>query len=371
MNAPDDFCDSASEYLRSLNRKVARERIPLSGSYDITHRCNLRCVHCYAGPGTQANDPGRELTTSQACAIIDQAVDAGCLFLLISGGEPLIRPDFADLYVHAKQRGLLVTLFTNATLIDERIVDLLAEWPPRSVEISVYGATPETHDRVTGSPGSFERCWKGIRLLCSRGVPVRLKTILMTLNVHEFQGMETLAREQGCSFRCDPAIFPRFNGDRAPLALRVPAHEAVEKELADPKMVRKWKAYHDRVSGLPSSDQLYQCGAGVASFHIDPYGMLQPCLMTRNIQYNLLAGSFREGWQTVASQIAAKKSSPDHRCLSCTHRALCGYCPAFFVAESGNEHIISNYLCDLGKNRHERLAHDPMEATHEEQQQNR
>ncbi len=357
MNSPDDPCSSPSEFLRALNRKVARERIPIAGSYDLTHRCNLRCVHCYCGPAAACSEVQQhELTTRQATSVIDQAAEAGCLFFLISGGEPLLRPDFADIYLHARQRGLLVTLFTNGTLMDDRTADVLAEWPPRAVEITLYGATPETQDRITGTTGSFEQCWKGIRLLRDRGVPVRLKTILMTLNSREYGDMEKLALSNGFSFRSDPAIFPRFDGDRSPLALRVPPAEAVRRELARPEAARKWKTYHDRVAALPPSDRLYGCGAGVTSFYIDPYGMLQPCLMTRNLQYDLLGGSFAEGWRDVLSRIAEKRGSPGRRCQTCAKRALCGYCPAFFLAENGDEGIRSSYLCELGEHRHEQLV---------------
>lgn len=356
MNGPDDFCGGPEEYLWALNRKVARERIPISGTYDPTHRCNLRCLHCYAGPAAPADREHHELTTAQAFSVIDQVVDAGCLFLLISGGEPLVRPDFADIYVHARQKGLLLTLFTNGTLVDEHIADLLAEWVPRTVEISIYGATAATHDRVTGHAGSFEQAWNGIGLLCDRRVNVRLKTILMTVNAHEYHDMEAMAHGHGCGFRCDPAIFPRFSGDRSPLLLRIPARKAAELELSDPETTRRWKAYYERVRELPWSDRLYQCGAGVGSFYVDPYGVLQPCLMTRDIRYNMVGGSFAEGWRDVSSRIAAKRGSPADRCLACKNRALCGYCPAYSMAETGNENAVSTYLCELGESRYNEMV---------------
>ncbi|MBW1897011.1 MAG: radical SAM protein, partial [Deltaproteobacteria bacterium] len=145
------------EYLQRLRRKVTQERIPLSGSIDVTHRCNLRCVHCYLGEKqSHWEKRGKELSTAQWISIIDEITEAGCLHLLISGGEPLTRRDFAEIYSHARTNGLLVTVFTNGTLITDRVLELFRDLPPRIVEISLYGATAATYERVTRVKGSYE-----------------------------------------------------------------------------------------------------------------------------------------------------------------------------------------------------------------------
>ena len=264
---------SNKEYLRQFNKKAVEQRIPLSGSIDLTHRCNLRCVHCYLGDKTKILGNGkRELSTAQWLSIIDQITEAGCLNLLITGGEPLLRKDFAEIYAHARTNGLLVTVFTNGTLITESILKLFKDLPPNTVEISLYGATAETYEKITGIKGSYEKCLQGIQRLLNQKIHLKLKTILMTLNCHEFYDIENMAKAYGVKFRFDAAIFPCLNGDKTPLKLRVPPEEVVEKEFADPERSLQWKNFFERMQGYSVLDTLYNCGTGLTYFHIDPYG---------------------------------------------------------------------------------------------------
>jgi len=161
------------------------------------------------------------MSTGKVLDIIDEITDAGCLHLLITGGEPLLRDDFPAIYGHAKKRGLLVTIFSNGTLITERVIGMFRELPPHEVEISLYGATAPTYEKITGVPGSYEKCMLGIKLLAENNIKVNLKTILMTLNSHELSEMEKIARGFGARFRFDAAISPCFGGDKTPLKLRV------------------------------------------------------------------------------------------------------------------------------------------------------
>jgi radical SAM protein with 4Fe4S-binding SPASM domain len=341
---------SDKEYLQQFNRKVAEQRVPLFGSIDLTHRCNLRCVHCYLGGKAGARGNGKqELGTDQWISIIDEITDAGCLYLLITGGEPLLRKDFKEIYCHAKANGLLVTVFTNGTMVTEEILELFQDLPPRAVEISLYGATAPTYEKITAVKGSYGQCLKGIHSLLDHRINLKLKTILMTLNRHEFYDMETMAKEYGAKFRFDAAIFPSMDGDKAPLGLRVSPEEAIEKEFSDGDRSRQWKYFFERMQGLSLPDTLYNCGTGLTSFHIDPYGRLQPCLMVTNLRYDLLEGSFREGWLDVIPRVRERKAGAAYSCNQCEKMALCGFCPGFFELENGAEHIYSEYLCALGK----------------------
>jgi radical SAM protein with 4Fe4S-binding SPASM domain len=343
---------SDKAYLQQFQNKVATRHIPLLGSIDLTHRCNLRCVHCYLGDKEVINGKrGEELGTAQWISIIDQITDAGCLYLLITGGEPLLRKDFGDIYRHAKKNGLLVTVFTNGTLITADIIGLFSDLPPRAVEISLYGATAPTYEKITGVHGSYDKCRDNIEKLLNHQINLRLKTILMTLNRHEFYDIENMAKEYGVKFRFDPAIFPCSNGDKAPVQMRIQPGEAVKIEFSDKDRSRQWKDYFERMKGIRISDVLYKCGAGRNSFHIDPYGRLQPCLMVSHLQYNLLAGDFRSGWGEVLPQLRGKQICASSLCNNCEKISLCGFCPAFFELETGAEDICSDYLCALGQYR--------------------
>lgn len=341
------------EYLQQFNRKVAQQRIPIAGSFNLTNHCNLRCVHCYLD---RKYDKGKELSTAAWHGIIDEITEAGCLYLLLTGGEPLLREDFADIYRHARTNGLIVTVFTNGTHINAEHIELFKEFPPRMVEISLYGATDATYERVTGVPGSYQLCRQGIQQLWEHRIPFGLKMILMTLNRHEFYDIKNIAEDYGVRFRFDAAIFPQFNGEKAPINLRVTPEEAVEKEFSDAQRFQQWQEFFERMERVTASDALYRCGAGLANFHITADGKLQPCLMAKEPQYDLLAGSFTTGWYEVIPRIRREKVRKDFVCRQCEKIALCGYCPAFFELENDAETVPSRYLCALGESRFNRLT---------------
>lgn len=349
---------SNKEYLEHFRKKVAQQRVPLSGSLDLTHRCNLRCVHCYLGDQRSIRkDSKAELSTAQWMSIMDDLREAGCLHLLITGGEPLLRRDFEEIYRHAKSNGFLVTVFTNGTLVTDSILKIFDDLPPRAVEISLYGATPATYERVTGIRGSYAQCLEGIQGLLDRQINLSLKTILMTLNRHEFYDMENKAKEYGVKFRFDAAIFPCFNNDKGPIRLRVTPEEVIEKEFSDTDRSQKWKDYFDRTKGFAVSDTLYNCGAGVTMFHVDPYGNLQPCLMAIGYKYNLLGGDFLTGWHDVMPLMRRKKAGAAYVCNECEKRTLCGFCPAFSRLENSAEDVYSKYLCAVGQLRFQAVQH--------------
>ena len=169
----------------------------MNGTIEVTHRCPLECAHCYNNlPVGDADARRRELSTDELRRIIDEIAEAGGLWLLFTGGEIFARQDFLEIYTHAKQRGLLITLFTNGTQITTAIADYLVEWPPFSIEITLYGRTRETYERLTRVPGSFDRCMRGIRLLKERGLPLKLKTVAVTINRHEISDMQRFAEEE-------------------------------------------------------------------------------------------------------------------------------------------------------------------------------
>jgi radical SAM protein with 4Fe4S-binding SPASM domain len=295
------------------------------------------------------------MSTGRVLSVIDEITDAGCLNLLISGGEPLLRKDFPEIYRHAKERGLLVTVFSNGTLVTEDLLELFRDLPPLEVEISLYGATAHTYESVTCVPGSYERCLLGIRRLVSNNIKVKLKTILMSVNIHELFAIENIAREFGVKFRFDAAISPCLGGDRAPMELRVAPEKAVEMEFSDGVRSRRWKEFFEESREFLTGDGLYGCGAGVTSFHIDPGGCLRPCMMTRDVQYDLPGSGFLRGWGEIGARLREKKARADFACRDCEKINLCGYCPAFFSLENGTEDARSAYLCKMGELRYQRI----------------
>ncbi len=351
--SPDDV---VRRTMGALLERARTERVPLNGSLAMTHRCHLRCVHCYLGDERHAPLETRERDTAFWRSLVDQVAEAGCLNLLITGGEPLLRRDFAEVYTHAARRGILVTVFTNATLVDERIVSLFDEVSPEMIEVSLYGASAAVYEQITGVPGSYRRCLAGVDALLARGISVALKTVVMRENLHEVPEMRRLAEERRVPFRLDAAIFPCRDGCRAPLDHRIPPEVAAALELEDEALLRRTVEYFRKVRGIPPEDRLFSCAGGLTGFHVDPEGTLLPCLMATTHGFDLGQGSFREGWDSVLPGFREQRVEPGYRCHECEKRFLCGVCPAQAGMETGSPQLKAEYLCALGEARWHAIA---------------
>lgn len=340
-----------SEWIDRFNNRVVADRVPVSGMIELTRRCNLKCVHCYLGQSEERFQSDRELSTEEVFDVIDQIVDAGCLYLTLTGGDPMMRKDFPDVYRYAKHKGLLVTVMCDGVLVTKRIMELFRELPPTSVEVSVYGATAETYERVTQIPGSFPKCIRGVRRLVEAGgFEVRLKTVLMSFNVHEADAMRALAEDFGLRMKMDAAVFPcLYTADRRPMDLRVPARQVVQIELSDPRAVSDWLEYLDRPSTPAPNEKLYVCGAGVTGFYIDPYGFLYPCMMTTRYKYNLREADFATLWRERVGELHDRKPRQGYECAGCELQRACASCPGFHDQEHGAEDVKSDYVCDTAK----------------------
>jgi len=345
-----DSTASVSEFIQRFGERTEARRLPLMGMLEITSRCNLRCVHCYLGPQEEQHKKrASEMSTGEVTALVDQMVEAGTLYLTITGGDPMMRPDFSQIYRHAKLRGLLVTVFCDGILVSDRIMELFRELPPSLVEVSIYGATAETYERVTRVPGSFAKFQAGLGRLRQAGLRLGLKSVLMTLNQHEMPAMEQMALDWGLKFRFDSAIFPCLpNRGAEPLDLRVDPAQAVAIEMANPTRRAAMATYYEKRRNVPGAPELYQCGAGLTSFYVDPFGDVSPCLMTTKYRYSArgVPGGFAARWRDDVSRIRTlRPENPDHGCHTCGVRALCTGCSAFHALETGREDVKSEYVC--------------------------
>ncbi|RJP84277.1 MAG: radical SAM protein [Desulfobacteraceae bacterium] len=362
MNCGQDAVANGREFFERFYPKILKNRIPVVGGIELTTRCNLNCSHCYVSDSERKGRPDqKELTTRQWMDLIDQVTGAGCLFLLFTGGEVLLRPDFCDIYRHACRNGLLVTVFTNGTLVTDRILEIFDAYPPYSIEISLYGATAATYEAVTGVAGSFEKCIQGIHRLKAHGFRLKLKTVVLTINFDELEHIESLAAEIGAPFRFDAMISARLDGDPAPLKYRVNPKDAVRKEFSSRDRAKALHDFFCRMNHQPVSTDLYQCGAGRNMFHISPSGWVRPCLMVSGTSRNLLTEGFSKIWGSNDFKQFRDRGKAPVKCRECDKKAVCGYCPGFFQLESGQVEMSSEYLCDIGRERKQAILNFHLE----------
>ena len=342
-----------TDWSLGVHQRVTAQRVPISGTIDVTTRCNLTCAHCYNNlPLGDHEARLSELTYEEHCRILDEITEAGCLWLLCTGGEIFARKDFLDIYTYAKQKGLLITLFTNGTLITPEIAEYLVEWRPFSIEITLYGRTKKTYERVTCIPGSYERCMRGIRLLTERGLPLKLKTMAITLNKHEIWDMKRFVDEDlGLELKFDAMINCRIDCSKRPLAVRLSPEEVVELDLQEPKRIAEWKRFAAQFNGpvrTPEhSNQLYHCGGGVNSFAINPSGMLSACVLSCEDNYDIREGSFQQGWEEFLLKVHQKKITRPTKCVKCEIRPMCGMCPANGELENRDPEEPVDFLCQV------------------------
>jgi radical SAM protein with 4Fe4S-binding SPASM domain len=246
-----------------------------------------------------------------------------------------------------KRRGLLVTLFTNGTAVTPRIADLLADWPPLVVEVSIYGSSPAVYERATGVPGSFRQCMHGIELLLDRKVRMRLKTIPTALNYMDMDGMRALAAGYGLDFEWDPLVSCRVDGTPGPAAVRLRPEQVVTLEQGDPKRATAFRLEFGKASRVEPRADLIMCGAYLHAFHIDPYGHLVPCMLLREPAYDLRAGSFREGWDEHFPAMRRHMRSKAMACDACRLNSACDQCVGWARVETGDHEAPVPFLCNV------------------------
>jgi radical SAM protein with 4Fe4S-binding SPASM domain len=349
-----------TDFSLTVHGRAEPMRVPVNGTIEVSHRCPLQCQHCYNNlPMNDFVARARELTLDDYKKLLDELADLGCLWLLFSGGEIFARRDFLDIYAYAKRKGFLITLFTNGTMITEKIADFLADLRPFTIEITLYGATKETYEKLTRIPGSYERCLRGIDLLLERKLPLKLKTVALSLTKHEIPMMRQMAADRGVEFTFDAMINPRIDCSSSPLAVRLKPSEIVELDLENADRVSEWRRLA-RDHGSPEyvegeSRQLYACGGGVNSFAIDPYGDLSICVLSHVDKYNVRDGGFREGWEKYLLAVRMREITRPTKCTGCGLKSMCGMCAANGELENGDAESPVDFLCQVAHLRAETL----------------
>ena len=284
------------------------DRFPYSCQWEVTCRCNLHCVMCYTDCFNRPDSIRLELTTAEILRIMDELAEAGTLELCLTGGEPLARSDFFQLYEHAVRSGFLVTVFSNGTLITEAHADRFAALPPHRIEISLHGITSRTFEQVTQGQGSYNRCLQAIRFLLDRQVPLVLKSTAMTLNRQEILDVKRYVESLGTvRYKLGEDLRPALDGSSGPFRYALSEQVLADLNRQDPDL---WRDACRRGSVEPSP-----CQSGMQRFHIDAYGQLQLCSGNRRQGYDLREGSFRVGFYKALLTFACDWKGPQEPAL--------------------------------------------------------
>lgn len=357
-----------SNYVRQITPQQAvffrqGKKKPLLNRLDIelTERCNLNCIHCYINQ--PANDQvliAREMTTQQVKNILTEAAELGFIAVRFTGGEPLLRWDFSELYLYARRLGLRVILFSNITLLTPELADLLSRIPPlEKIEITVYGMSRESYATVTGSQTAYRKAMRGINLLLDRKIPFIVKGTIFTGSGKERQSFEKWAANLPWMDKLPTyaAFFDlRVRRDQPEKQqqiknLRISPQAGLKLLNRDKKKYQaEMSKFCSKFMGVPGK-KLFRCGAGHGGC-VDAYGWIQPCMLLRHPDtvWNLKNHSLHKVLSEFFPKLRQKCAvNPDYltRCARCRLKGLCEQCPGKSWMEHGTLDTPVEYLCRI------------------------
>ncbi len=356
-----------SKYVRTVSSNKAelwrKLRTKLSHlDMELTERCNNDCVHCLINrPEHDAEALAAELTTAEIKDILKQAAALGCFKVRFTGGEPLLRPDFAEIYLYAKRLGLKVLLFTNATLIDNELIQLLKKYPPgEKVEVTVYGMTKESYESVSRAPGSFDAAFRGTDLLLKNNIPFVVKSAFLPQNQQDVETFESWAKT--IPWMDKPPRYAMFLDLRSRhdsesrnariQKLRVSPQEGLKLLTRDAESYKQGMRDFCEKFTRPPGDKLFACGAGHKSGTVDAYGRFQMCMLLRHpdFAYDLRSGTLEDALDNVFPkflQTRALNNDYLQKCAKCFLKGVCEQCPAKSWSEHGTLDTPVSYLCEV------------------------
>jgi sulfatase maturation enzyme AslB (radical SAM superfamily) len=351
-----------AEYV-SVKRSQVLPRLPLEGNIDLTYRCNNTCRHCWLWLPANSPEKEQELSFDEIRRIADEARAMGCRNWKISGGEPMLRPDFSEIFDYLTSRSASYSLNTNGTLITPAIAQLLKRKGRKMV--ALYGATAEVYDAVTRHPGGFEQAMEGFQYLKEAGAEFMVQLVPMRANYHQWEAMVALAKSLsphwrvGAPWLCLSACgSPRRNEEIA--AQRLDPRDVV---ALDPPSI----SYEERMAELQAAEEpakmcgwvpqaddrlLSSCVDMHRDFHIDPYGGMTFCCSIKDptLRYDLRRGTFREAWDEFIPAVAGKvRGGPEYleNCGACENRSNCLWCPGYGYLEQRRFSAPVPYLCSV------------------------
>lgn len=359
-----------------LYTKAGRMLVPLNGTFELSPVCNFSCRMCYVRKTAKevAESPRRILTLEDWRRIAREARNAGMLYLLLTGGEPLLWPDFWKLYDELTDMGFLVSINTNGSMIDAKAVAHFRQRPPRQINITLYGASDETYRRLCGVGGVFTKVDRAIRSLLEAGITVRLNCSLTPENAADLDWIVDYGKERGTLLSVATYMFPPVRRDPAMTGV----NERFTPEQSSDYLMRyllrqrgtAWYDYYlhailDGCVDPPGLDEgcvdpvdgKIRCRAGKASFWITWDGWMTPCGMMPEPKVDVLRGSFADCWNSLTEAAAAVRLSGV--CGKCPNRNICHPCAAISYTETGTSSGIPTYMC-LATRRMQEIARETL-----------
>lgn len=338
--------------------RAAQLQRPVNGTLELLPLCNMNCDMCYIRRDRSEVESGGGLrTTKEWIGLGEEMRKAGVLFLLLTGGEPLLFPDFQRLYLELKRMGMVLTINTNGTLLDEKWADFFGREKPRRINITLYGADERAYEELCHYPGGFERAMRGIRLLKERGVDVKINGSVTKENSKDVKQIYQIGRELEIPVHMDTYMLPGIRerglaierqSRLAPEAAAAAELETVKTELGE----EQFPFYVQRkIAQIENGPDIYPegmtCMAGNCSFSVNWQGEMRPCVTIEEPSVPVFEMGFDAAWEKMSG--GAKKFRLHTKCAKCRLRPVCKTCVASAWLETGKYDGLPEYLCRYAK----------------------
>lgn len=352
-----------TELTSKLFSKASLARIPLSGTFELSPVCNFSCKMCYVRKTMREVQCHSRpmMTAEQWIKIAEEARDQGLLYLLLTGGEPFLWHDFWSLYDRLSEMGFVLSINTNGSLIDRDAIARLKTKAPSRINITLYGASDETYERLCGVKDVFAKVDAAIDGLCEAGIPVKLNCSLTPHNAGDLEEMLRYAQSRDLIISVNTYMFPPLRRDETSVGRcdRFTPQESVRYNLKRYRLQFGEDAYRQfllnvkkgsiQPPGLDEScvdplDGKIRCRAGKASFWITWDGLMTPCGMMPEPTVEAVNRPFSEAWQALTE--VSQKLQLSGVCVKCPNQSLCHSCAAMALAETGKASGIPSYLCE-------------------------
>lgn len=346
-------------YTNYLHSKAAVTGTPLSGTYELTARCNLDCRMCYIH---RRPFDGTALKGEKPAAwwnqLTDTLHDAGMLTLLLTGGEPFLRPDFLEIYNHAHDKGILVSINSNGSMVTETLMAALRARQPQRVNITLYGTSRETYRRLCGDPDAYDRTLRTIFAMRDAGIPLKLNYSVTPENQQDAQAALDFCQKNDLVIDFATYLFPPIRACEhgSYETTRISPQESAEIQLMFDKHRYPPETYAQRRRDILSGNYIpdgteqcmdqptehIRCRAGKTCFWVTWEGQLRPCGMMSTPSVSMEQG-FSPAWEQIKA--LREEIVVPAKCTACSMRNVCTACPAASFSETGHYAGVPEYLC--------------------------
>lgn len=350
------------KFSKYLHIKASRNKIPLSGTFELSPCCNLDCKMCYIRKTKQEVESlGGEINVDKWLKLAKECKDAGMLFLLLTGGEPFLYKGFKELYLELIKMGFIITINTNGTLIDEEVISWLVKNPPSRINMTLYGSSRETYDRLCNNPKAFDKAIKAAKLLKNAGISIKFNASMTPYNIEDLDELYKIAEDINIYIQATSYMFPPIRRDKAMIgcgdrfdakeaayySVKIDKHRLTEEEFRQraKSMKNNILIYEDDNEMVDIDPEGLKCRAGKSCFWINWKGEMSPCgMMNEPISYPFKEG-FINAWYNIIDK--TKQITMPVECTKCKKRPICNVCGASAVAETGGYLQSPRYICKM------------------------